>query len=136
MNGNILREGDLVMVLLEKPALVGFINKINTPSILTNRDKNPIGTMTVAGTITLPFDPSKINILRQTAKLVDPNSETLINAIMSGAKNAKAAALTPLPSAADLDAVEKEKEAVEKTGPSLVPSAPLADSKTTPESAA
>jgi|HubBroStandDraft_2_1064218.scaffolds.fasta_scaffold148610_2 hypothetical protein len=81
MNGNSLREGDLVMVLLEKPVLVGFIAEIREPSVLTSRDKNPMGVMTVKGQISIPFNPKQIQFLRQTAKLVDPRAEALVAAI-------------------------------------------------------
>jgi hypothetical protein len=111
MNGNALRQGDLVMVLLEKPVLVGFISEIAEPSILTARDKNPPGVITITGTIKLPFAPNVIQILRQTAKLVDPRSEALVNALTQHV-NA---------SHADVELPTK-KEAEPKPGPSLVPS--------------
>lgn len=115
MNGNALREGDLVMVLLEKPVLTGFVTKIET-SLL---GKEPHGVITVTGTIRMQFDPRKPQIMRQTAKLVDPRSEQLVNALADAAN--KAGLRPSLPSDADLDAVAKEKEAGEKTtGPSLV----------------
>ncbi len=83
MNGNPLREHDLVMVLLEKPVLVGFISEIKEPSILTNRDKNPVGVITVTGTIKLQFKPNEVQFMRQTAKLVDPRSDALVNSLMN-----------------------------------------------------
>lgn len=111
MNGNVLREGDLVMVLLEKPVLTGFVTKIET-SLL---GKEPHGVITVTGTIRMQFDPRKPQIMRQTAKLVDPRSEALIQELTRRAAESK------LPSSADLDHVVDEKEASEKTtGPSLV----------------
>jgi len=109
MNGNSLREGDLVMVLLEKPVLVGFIAEIKEPSILTNRDKNPVGVLTVKGQISLPFQVNQLTFLRQTAKLVDPRSEALVAAITQMAKT-------------------KEEPVVENpTGPALIPDAPAVD---------
>ena len=113
MNGNVLREGDLVMVLLEKPVLVGFISEIKEPSVLTSREKNPPGVLTVTGTIKIPFAPNQLQILRQTAKLVDPRAEALVDAITKHV-NAGAAGIELPP----------KKEASEKTtGPSLVPDA-------------
>jgi hypothetical protein len=109
MNGNGLREGDLVIVLLEKPVLVGFITAIKEPSVLTARDKNPPGVLTVTGTISIPFAPNQIQFLRQTAKLVDPRSEALVNAL-SGI--------------ADIPLTKKEPTAENSVGPSLVPATP------------
>lgn len=124
MNGNSIREGDLVMVLLEKPVLVGFVSEIKEPSVLTSREKNPPGVITVTGTIKIPFAPNQLQILRQTAKLVDPRSEALIDALTKHAETNTTE--TKLPSSADLDRVAEEKEAGEKTtGLVLVPNAPV-----------
>ena len=117
MNGNVLRQGDLVMVLLEKPVLVGFISEITEPSILTTRDKNPPGVLVVTGTIRIPFAPNVVQILRQTAKLVDPRSEALVGALMQHVKAGTADIELPPPS-------ENKKEAESKPGPSLVPDSP------------
>ena len=107
MNGNVIRQGDLVMVLLEKPVLVGFISSIEEPSILTSRDKNPPGVLTITGTIKIPFAPNVLQILRQTAKLVDPRSEALVDAL-----SAMADAQLP---------TKKEPTAENSVGPSIVP---------------
>ena len=115
MNGNALRQGDLVMVLLEKPVLVGFISEITEPSILTTRDKNPPGVLVVTGTIRIPFAPNVVQILRQTAKLVDPRSETLVAALMHRSQASAADIKLPPP--------EDKKEAEQQPGPSLVPDA-------------
>ena len=118
MNGNVIRQGDLVMVLLEKPVLVGFISSIEEPSILTSRDKNPPGVLTITGTIKIPFAPNVLQILRQTAKLVDPRAEALVDAIT---KRVNAGA-------ADVELPPKKEPVVENpTGPSLVPDSPTVD---------
>lgn len=131
MNGNPLREGDLVMVILEKPLLVGFITELKEPSILTNRDKNPMGVMTVSGTIRLPFPPNQMHILKQTAKLVDPHSDALINALMNKSKEQREAAGMKLPDPPTLTPVAKpngkEPEATTAPGPVLVTPAPVTD---------
>jgi hypothetical protein len=116
MNGNALRQGDLVMVLLEKPILVGFITEIKEPSIIDPKEKNAPGVVVITGTTRIPFAPRRLQILGQTVKLVDPRAEALVDAITKHVdKNAT------LPSVADLDAVAKEKEASEQTtGPTLV----------------
>lgn len=77
MNGNELREGDLVMVQLEKPMLIGFITKVDEPSILT-KEKRP-GVVTVTGTVRLPFVPRQRQIMGQVAKLVNPAAEAFVN---------------------------------------------------------
>ena len=112
MNMNQLREGDLVMVLLEKPVLVGFISEIKEPSVITSRDKNQPGVLTITGTVKIPFAPNVLQILRQTAKLVDPRAEALVDALTrhSGASHA------------DVELPTKKEPVVENpTGPSLVP---------------
>ncbi len=115
MNGNNLRQGDLVMVLLEKPVLVGFVSEIKEPSILTSRDKNPPGVLTVTGTIKIPFAPNVLQILRQTAKLVDPRSEALVDAITRHVDENNA----------DIKLPKREEPTVENpAGPTLVPSTP------------
>jgi hypothetical protein len=110
MNGNVLRKGDLVLVMLEKPILVGFIADIKEPSILTNRDKNPVGVVTVQGSVRLPFKPNQVQILAQTAKLVDPRAESFVNAlaqqVKQGAKQKE--------EAIDLDALAKNVLGVTK----------------------
>ena len=119
MNGNALREGDLVMVLLEKPVLVGFISEIKEPSVLTTRDKNPPGVLTITGTIKIPFAPNVLQILRQTAKLVDPRSEALVAALTRHVAEGVGAANMKLP--------KKEPVVENPTGPSLVPDSPTVD---------
>ena len=118
MNNNTLRQGDLVMVLLEKPMLVGFISEIVEPSIITSRDKNQPGVLVVTGTIKIPFAPNVLQILRQTAKLVDPRAEALVDAITKhvGASHA----VVELPP-------KKEPVVENSTGPSLVPDVPTVD---------
>lgn len=86
MNGNPLREGDLVMILLEKPALVGFITEMQTPSVLTSKAEQAPGIMVVNGRISIPFDPRRAQYLRQTAKLVNPGAENFVNKIMDKLK--------------------------------------------------
>ena len=113
MNNNALRKGDLVMVLLEKPMLVGFISEIVEPSIVTARDKNQPGVLVVTGTIRIPFAPNVLQILRQTAKLVDPRAEALVDAIT---KHVNAGA-------ADVELPKKEPVVEKPTGPTLVPDA-------------
>ena len=115
MNGNVLREGDLVMVILEKPVLVGFITKINTPSIITGANKSQPGIMSVAGTVSIPFNPRQVNLLQQTAKLVDPRAETLVNAIADSVRRGRADVKLP--------ETESGTEGVKATGPTLVSSA-------------
>lgn len=131
MNGNALREGDLVMVLLEKPVLVGFISEIKEPSVLTTRDKNPPGVLTVTGTIKIPFAPNQLQILRQTAKLVDPRAEGLINAITDSVNKGRLNPEQPIGVAtipADIKLPTKKEPVVENpTGSSLVPESPTVD---------
>ena len=120
MNGNALREGDFVMILLDKPILVGFVTEIREPSVITSRDKNPPGIITITGTVRLPYQGNVLQVFRQVAKLLDPRSEGLVQALLNHAKSG--AADIKLPSSADLDAVADEKEAADKTsGPTLVP---------------
>lgn len=110
MNGNSLRDGDLVMVLLEKPVLVGIV-QLTTPSALLAKDKNPFGVIKVIGNVSIPFDPAKMQIMRQIAKLVDPRAEALVEAIASNEQVRRAAAV-PLP--------EKEPAVESPAGPILV----------------
>jgi hypothetical protein len=128
MNGNPLRQGDLVMVLLEKPMLVGFITEINEPSILTTRSKDQIGVITVTGTVKLMFKPTEIQMMRQMAKLVDPNSEALISAIMQHAKTGAADIhLPPKVEAEKQEPAPAQPQA--EAGPRLVPEPPVDQAK-------
>ncbi len=105
MNGNELREGDLVMVQLEKPMLVGFITKIDEPSILT-KEKRP-GVMTVTGTVRLAFIPRQRQSMGQIAKLVDPRAKSFVAAIAEQVRSTR----------------ESEATHVNASGPTIVPDA-------------
>lgn len=123
MNGNSLREGDLVMVLLEKPVLVGFITKLHTPSILTSKDKSQPGIMTVTGTVSIPFNPRSASFLQQAAKLVDPRAENLVNAIADSFRNRKTSGSAGLHADINIHKSEDQNENEaddKKPGPALV----------------
>lgn len=124
MNGNLLREGDLVMVMLDKPFCTGYITSIDVPSILSAGKANPTtGIISVQALVRMAFDPRVMQVMRQVAKVVDPRAEALLAHMMNKSQTGTAAADIKLPSAADLDKVFDEKEAAEKTsGPTLVPS--------------
>ena len=112
MNSNELREGDLVMVLLEKPILVGFITKIDEPSVLT-KEKRP-GIITVTGTTKLMFAPRQIQYMQQVAKLVDPRANALVNAIAEQVNKAHAHA------SVNTDKKESGATTENVSGPTLV----------------
>lgn len=84
MNGNKLRKGDLVMVILDKPMLTGFITNIEEKLL----QKNPIGVITITGTLRIPYRPDVPQVLGQTAKLVDPRGEALVAAMMGEQREA------------------------------------------------
>jgi hypothetical protein len=115
MNSNDLREGDLVLVLLEKPILVGFITQIDEPSVLT-KEKRP-GVITVTGTVKLPFVPRQLQYMQQVVKLVDPRANALVNALSAQINKEQASA------------------AKKESGPTLVPKSeatPVADATDAP----
>ncbi|SRR5260370_34478111 len=109
MNSNELREGDLVIVLLEKPILVGFISKIEEPSILT-KEKRP-GIITITGATKLMFIPRQPQYLQNVAKLVNPHAESFVNAIADKIRQG---------ADASVHKKENETEGPKANGPTLV----------------
>lgn len=126
MNGNKLRVGDLVMVHLQRPFVMGNIVDITTPSILT-KDLS-MGVVTIQAMVQLTYDPRKPQILQSVAKMVDPRSEAIVEAL-SAHVNRDAADMKLPPAVHEVgedkpvelpQEDKKEPEVKEPSGPVLV----------------
>lgn len=81
MNGNKLHEGDLVMVILDKPCVAGYIVKIEEPSVLVPTKQQKPGILRVHGIVNIAFQPGRPKLIGHIAKLVHPMSEAIVDAV-------------------------------------------------------
>lgn len=86
MNGNTIREGDLVMVILDKPVVAGFVVSVREPSVLTPRKEQQHGVVTIHGIVNIGFRPGQITIMGNVAKLVHPQSQAIVEAVAEGVR--------------------------------------------------
>jgi hypothetical protein len=86
MNGNVVREGDLVMVILDKPCVAGYVVSVREPSVLTPTKQQQPGVITIHGIVSIGFRPGQVTILGNVAKLVHPQSDAIVEAVADAVK--------------------------------------------------
>ena len=86
MNGNSVREGDLVMVILDKPMVAGYVVAVKEPSLLVPNKQTQPGVVTIHGIVNIGFRSGQLTILGNVAKLVHPQSEAVVDAIAESVK--------------------------------------------------
>jgi len=122
MNGNSVREGDLVMVILDKPVVAGYVVAVKEPSLLVPNKQPQPGVVTIHGIVNIGFRPGQLTILGNVAKLVHPQSEAVVDAIADAVK--KPHVVLPLSAAKKESANPTSIDAKSADSSNSVPSAP------------
>lgn len=118
MNGNIVREGDLVMVILDKPVVAGYVVSVREPSVLTPTKQQQPGVVTIHGIVNIGFRPGQITVLGSVAKLVHPQSQALVDSIAEQTK--KQHYVLPIQKE-PVNPTSKDGESTGSTTPTTVP---------------